>query len=1296
MTEQRRIGDAAPTSSLSSYPLCAAQEGLWFAQRLDPENPLFNTGQFIELTGPLDVEAFCKAHAAAMVEAEALRLRITVVDGQLMQYVSDAVPCLEVVDLRGVDDGFAQARAAMDHDSATPCDPTRDALARFVLYRLSDTHHLWYERIHHLATDGYGMVLVTNRVAAIYGEQLGNKPAPPLAPYRQAVEADLAYRDSEKFAQDRQAWRDRCDDLGTPASPNPRAAGVLSAHHFHRIQQDVPRETVEALVERAQTLRLSWPDVLTLLSGAYLRRVSPDGEAIFGLPFMARFGTKAARVPAMWMNVLPHAFDLDEESPLDHALTEGAKSLVEERRIGRYRSEALRRDLGRTRIEDRLYGPLINVQPFDVAPVFADLQSRLHILSAGPVDDLTISYRGDGKSVLTVEIDANPTLYQRQEIKAHLERLLAFLSKAVKAERLTDVPTLTEAEEQRVIHDLNATEHRVPDMTLSALIEEQMRQRPEAEAVRFDGSSLSYDELDRRSRALAEALVTRGAGKDRVVAVALARSLELAVALVAVIRAGAAYVPLDPEHPPERLGALVQQTDAVALLAQEDLDCGSVMEPFDPSKWPQLPTNTVLPQPAPDDLAYVLFTSGSTGAPKGVMIEHRAIVNRLLWMRETYGFSARDRILQKTPTTFDVSVWELFLPYLCGGTLVFADPVAHRDPAQIARLIRREGISVCHFVPSMLAVFLDHPDSAGLEMRQVFCSGEELTPEHRKRFHRRITSELHNLYGPTEAAVDVTCWEASAQDESAPVPIGRPVWNTRTYILDAALRPVPEGVAGQLYLGGIQLARGYLGRDDLTAERFLPDPFRPGERMYATGDLARYRADGAITYLGRNDLQIKIRGMRVELGEIEHALRVLPEVREALVVADDASGPQMRLLGYVIAKECFNSEAALRQLERKLPAHMLPSDLIVLDSFPTTANGKLDRKSLPRPARHELQGSPAQTDGEKHLAALYRDILGLDHTPPREADFFALGGDSLSAVNLQLELEKTLGLEVPLGQVFETPRIEGLDRALQDQNAAQAGLGSIFPLMQGDATAAPVVFLHPAGGLCWGYRALAQSLSEYFTGPMFGLQSPVLTGASMPKTLTGLCQHYADLIEAETTASTIHLVGWSLGGILVQEIAVELKARGRNPGVVALLDAYPAEIWRAEPEPDPVTALRALLAVAGHDPDAHPELDTRAKVVGFLKDNATLLGALPRDVLDAVVELVSGTNRLMRHHEHRDYTGRLVHLRAGHDHVGRGFTSALWQAHCAEVTAVDLPCLHKDMVSPEQAPAIARVLSDNA
>ncbi|OCX61280.1 hypothetical protein BFP70_01495 [Thioclava sp. SK-1] len=1283
-------------------PLCDAQEGLWMAQRLAPDNALFNTGQYIELTGPLDLQAFVAAHDEAMAQACALRLVIT---PQGRQTLAGPVPLLDIVDLRDHVDGHAAALAAMHADSHTPVDPSKDALSRFILFRLSDGLHYWYERIHHLAIDGYGMVLITNRVAQLYASHIGTAPAgPDLAPFSQAITAQDSYRNGPKPAVDAAFWAQELTALDQEvASPCARSAVPICAGQFHRVQTTVAPDIVARLQQRAQELRLGWPDVLTILSAAYLRRVSPIGAPVYGLPFMARFGTKAARVPCMWMNVLPYPLQLDEDDVLNDQLRAQAARLTQMRRHGHYRSEAARRDIGRTRREERIYGPLINVQPFDVAPEFAGLDSHLHILSAGPVEDITLSYRGDGRHGLTLEIDANPNRYDMDELHAHLTRLTTFLDTAVDAQRLRDVATVTAAEHRQQVFDLNATDHPVARTTLTALIHQQMQRSPDAPAVMFHNDTLTYHELDRRSAALAEHLLDQGAGPGTLVAVALHRGIDLAVSLMAVLRVGAAYVPLDPDQPDQRLQELMQQVQPVALLAHSPIGPHKAVQPAD---WPHIPRGATLPAPAPDDLAYVLFTSGSTGAPKGVMIEHDAIVNRLLWMRDHYKISPDDRILQKTPITFDVSVWELFLPYLAGATLVMAPPDAHRDPKALAQVIREHRVSVLHFVPSMLAAFLADPVSQGLRTRLVFCSGEALPADLRDRFHGRVAAELHNLYGPTEAAVDVTYWDAGRHDTSNPLPIGSPVWNTRCYILDSALRPVPCGTPGELFLGGRQLARGYLGRDDLTAARFLPDPFRPNARIYATGDLARRRTDGAITYLGRNDHQVKIRGMRVELGEIEAAILAHDGISEAVVLARQDMGSGTRLVAYIVTQgtglwgddadsaETDARRAALRHhLGQALPQHMIPSDIMPLTQLPVTANGKLDRRALPRPTTTPAQTTQPQPGLEADLARAMQDALCLPHLPGREADFFALGGDSLSALRLLLEVETATGLMLPLGQLFETPVIHALATAMTRQETASAGLSPVLHLHQGPASATPLILLHPAGGLCWGYRTLARAVCAQGDRPVIGLQSPVLNGAAMPDKLQDLTRAYADLIDATTDSQTIDLAGWSLGGILAQDLAVELRLRGRRPNRVALLDAYPAECWRAEPEPDPATALRALLAIAGLDPDAHPQLDTRDKVVAFLNGRNSLMGALPLPVLDAVVCLVTGTNRLIRGHDHRHYDGAMIHIRAAHDHAGRGLTSALWQPHCAELTALDLPCLHKDMVAPDHCDAIASALT---
>lgn len=1265
-------------------PLTEAQEGLWYAQALDPGNPVFNTGQYVELTGPLDLAAFARAHAAAVAQSAALGLRFGLRDGVPRQWPGPA-PALEVEDLTALPDPEAEAQARMARDAATPVDLSAGPVARFVLYRLGPRRAFWYERIHHLAIDGFGFVLFTNRVGELYSAETGARPAPAaFPPLDRAAEADAAYRADPRRARDAAFWREEMAGLDTVASPG--RGRPVSAHRFDRTTIPLDPDFGTALRARAEAAGVSWPDALTLLTAAYLSRVSGAGERVFGLPYMARMGTRAAMVPCTWMNVLPFRHDPDEEAPLDTLLAEGAARMTRLRRHGRYRSEQLRRDLGRAAVEARLFGPLINVQPFDLPPRFAGLEARLHILGAGAVDDLTVTFRGDATEALTLEVDTNPDLYTAAEGAAHAARLAAFLAAAPGAARLADVPTVTAAEHQRLVFDLNATDHPVPDVTLTELILRPMAETPEAPAVIFGATTLSYAEFDRRSAALAAALRARGAGPGAVVAVALPRSEHLAVALFAVLRAGAAYVPLDPADPPARRAALIARTGAVALLAETG-------DAFAPADWPQA---GAAPEPGttPGDPAYVLFTSGSTGEPKGVIVPHRAIVNRLLWMRDHYGFGPEDRILQKTPTTFDVSVWELFLPALCGGTLVLAPPGAHRDPTAIAGLIRDHAITTLHFVPSMLAAFLDATASEGLTAGRVFCSGEALSADLRDRFHRRIRAALHNLYGPTEAAVDVTFWDAGPGDRSDPLPIGHPVWNTRTLVLDARMRPVPPGVAGQLFLGGVQLATGYLGRDDLTAERFRPDPFRPGERLYATGDMATIRpGDGAVVYLGRVDAQVKIRGMRVEPGEIEAALRETGQVRAAAVIPQ-GSGPATRLAAYVVPVGPFDPAALREALATRLPAHMIPAHVVPLDALPLTTSGKLDRKALPAPGLGAEagmpQGAPPRGRTEATLAALYREVLSLSALPGREADFFAFGGESLSAVRLTQRIAAELGRDPGLGQIFETPVIADLARALTLAEAARGGLAPLLPLSR-DGGRAPLFILHPAGGLGWGYRALARALGP--DRPVTAVQAPILSGGAMPDSLRAMAEGHADRIAAAQPEGILHLAGWSVGGILAQEIAVALRARGRAVGLVALLDAYPAECWRAEPEPDAAAALRALLAIAGHDPEAHPELDSRSAVVAFLRRGGTPLGRLPGPVLDAVVRLVTGTNRLIRAHHHRRYPGGILHIRAARDHAGREFHAGLWAPHAARVAAVDVPFLHAEMTTPAAAALIAPELA---
>ncbi|HSF43680.1 MAG TPA: amino acid adenylation domain-containing protein, partial [Thermoanaerobaculia bacterium] len=636
--------------------------------------------------------------------------------------------------------------------------------------------------------------------------------------------------------------------------------------------------------------------------------------------------------------------------------------------------------------------------------------------------------------------------------------------------RISELPLLTAAEEQQ-LREWNDTAAAYPSgICLHELIEGWVDREPAAVAVSCEGQALTYRELDSAANRLARRLSSLGVGPEVPVAVLVERSLEMVVALLAVLKAGGAYLPLDPGYPADRLTFLLADAGAPVVLAQEGLlpylpATGARTVPLDgvaAGRGERIPGG-----PDPSGLAYVIYTSGSTGWPKGTMNAHSGIVNRLLWMQERYGLTPEDRVLQKTPFGFDVSVWELFWPLLTGARLVMARPGGHQDPAYLVRTVRQERITTLHFVPSMLQAFLEAPGVEGCAatLRRVVCSGEALPLELERRFFARLPSvELHNLYGPTEAAVDVTHWTCKREEGRGLVPIGRPVANTEVHVVDRAQKPVPAGVAGELLIGGVQVGRGYLGRPDLTAERFVPDPLsgEPGARLYRTGDLARRLPDGAVDFLGRIDHQVKVRGLRIELGEIESALQEHEAVREAVVLARAVGeGPgAVALVAYVTVRPGVPAPplAALRQWAgRRLPEYMLPTVLIVLDAMPLSPSGKVDRKALPAPAAPAAgERVPPRTPLEHELAALWSEVLHLPAGSLGVHDsFFALGGSSISGAIVINRLQERLGEIVHVVAIFDAPTVASLAALLaREYPQAVARLWGAASLGEGGGPAA--------------------------------------------------------------------------------------------------------------------------------------------------------------------------------------------------------------------------------------------------
>lgn len=1293
------------SSSEEAVPLTEAQEGLWYAQRLAPNNPIFNTAHCTDFTGTLQLYALQQAINQALLEADALSLRMIDSEQGPQQYFDATHRVqLELVDLRHLPDATAHAAAQMQADHNHPVDPTHTPLSRQVLFLLSDTHYQWYQRVHHLAADGYGMSLIESRALALYREQLNNDdtPSAALTSFAEVVADDQRYRHSEKRQKDAAYWHQSLATIGDVGS---LSSGVAqSAPSFLRAEAPIAAQVLTLLLETQEKQQISWPDLLTLLSAAYIQRHTGQSDVVVGMPWMGRMGNVSARSVATVMNVAPLRLTLSQRAPLAELFTEGARAILKARRHGRYRSEQLRRDLGLLGGQRRLHGPLINILPFDAPYTIAGVQAKQRVLCAGPVEDLNFNFRAapDGQN-LRLEIEANPTLYTPQSVQTHLQRFHYFLQQALQATTLESVPSLTPAEYQQWVVGQTSTAHPIPATTLTQLIHEQSLRTPQAIALSYQGKHTDFATFDAHVQNIAQHLLALGVTPGSIVAVGMARSDLMVMCLHGIMAAGAAYLPVDTAQPADRICRILGSAKPTLLLHDHSLStaelpvaaCDAV-----PLFSTEPDSHHVLPHTQPDDAAYVLYTSGSTGDPKGVVVSQKAIVNRLLWMKTHYGFTASSRFLQKTPYTFDVSLWELFLPMLCGASLTVAEPEQHKDPYALAQLIHNERISVVHFVPSMLAAFLNEPQSLGLEIGHVFCSGEALSAHVAARFYERMSGTLHNLYGPTEAAVDVTYWPVSNTHPDDPIPIGLPVWNTQLYILDECLRPVPPGVAGALYLGGIQLADGYLGRPDLTDKAFIPSPFDAQQRLYHTGDLARWREDGAVLYLGRADHQIKLRGQRIELGEIESCLAQYPSLQDLAVIAREDRPGDLYIAVYAVARhgEETDSNAVLAFARAHLPEAMVPSAVVWMDELPINANGKLDRKALPAPSRERQEGAPLTGEVQHQLAQFYQQLLQLQQLPYADDDFFALGGHSLLAAQLAATLREHYQITLTLGAIFEHPTVDRLanhvQRLLDGQQDANAGFNPIFtlrPPAHGKPVQPALFCIHPAGGLSWCYSLLARQCSS--EQPVYGLQSRSLDAAQiMPTSLHDMAEDYANQIQAVQAHGPYHLLGWSVGGILVHEIARILQTRGAELGVVAMLDAYPSDVWRGREEPALEASYKALLYIAGYDPDSVNVPLTQEGVIGFLRQSGHALGTLSDAQLQGVFRSVELNNRLVRQHWHQPLHHPVLYFRAALDHVGDDLEPAMWNPWISSLHVHDVPSLHAHLTGADALKHILPVL----
>lgn len=1282
---------------MSRLPLVAAQPGIWMAEQLSALPNAWSVAHYTELKGDIDAPLLAKAIAEGMMQADTLRMRFAEDNGEVWQWVDETVmlPEPSIVRVDSHDAAVALMEADLNQnlrvDSGQP-------LAFHLLIQVGEERWYWYQRYHHLVVDGFSFPAITRQIAAIYAAWKKGDPTPPspFSPFAEVVEEYQRYRESEAYARDGDFWAAQRRQLPPPVSlSSAPLPGRAATTDILRLKIVADSSAFSQLAQAAGQVQRT--DLALALVALWLCRLTGRLDYAAGFIFMRRMGSVALTATGPVLNVLPLAVNIDPQESLPGLALRLASQLKKMRRHQRYDAEQILRDSGKAAGDEALFGPVLNVKVFDYQLELDGVEAITHTLATGPVNDLELALFPDEQGGLSIEILASKQRYDETTLKGHVARLNAMLVQfaANPDLRCGEVETVSEQEYAQLAR-INDTGLALPSTTLAELVAEQASRTPDAPALADAHIELNYRQMREQVVALANLLHARGVKPGDSVAVALPRSVFLTLALHGIVEAGAAWLPLDTGYPDDRLRMMLEDAKPSLLITTDEQ-----LPRFSELPIASFSYNMLLPAAGteplrvakPEQTAYIIFTSGSTGRPKGVMVGHTAIVNRLKWMQKHYPLTANDVVAQKTPCSFDVSVWEFWWPFIAGAKLVMAEPDAHRDPQAMQSFFARYGVTTTHFVPSMLAAFVASLTPENVDccrtLKQVFCSGEALPTGLCREWEQLTRAPLHNLYGPTEAAVDVSWYPAFGPElaavEGNSVPIGFPVWNTGLRILDAMMRPVPFGVAGDLYLTGIQLAQGYLGRPDLTASRFIADPFAPGERMYRTGDVARWLDNGAVEYLGRSDDQLKIRGQRIELGEIDRAMLSLQDVAQAVAHAcvfnqtAATGGDARQLVGYVVSESGLplDRDALLESLKAQLPPHMVPVVLLQLSALPLSANGKLDRKALPLPElTSKTTGRAPKTDTEIAVAQAFAALLGCE-VNDIEADFFALGGHSLLAMRLAAQLSRTFARKVTPGQIMVASTVSKLsallDLKMNDEQAQRLGYEAVLPLRESHG---PTLFcFHPASGFAWQFSVLARHLSPRWS--ITGIQSPRPEGPMQQcADLDGVIDHHLNTLRKQQPQGPYYLFGYSLGGTLAQGIAARLRAQGEEVAFLGLLDTWPPETqnW-AEKEAN------------GLDPAVLAEIERERQAFIAAQQgqgSSELFGAIEGNYADAV--------RLLTTAHSARFDGKATLFVA--ERTRTMDPQVAWAPWVAELEVHSQDCAHVDIISPQAFEKIGPVLRE--
>jgi amino acid adenylation domain-containing protein/non-ribosomal peptide synthase protein (TIGR01720 family) len=1049
------------------FPTSFAQQRLWFLDQLEPGSTAYNLPLSLRLNGELNMAALEAAFNEIVQRHEALRTTFAVVDGQPVQLIApEMAPGLRFIDLRKMPEREQEAIRLAADESRLPFDLERGPLVRATLLRLDECDYVALFTMHHIISDGWSAGILVKEISALYDAFSKGQESPleelPIQ-YADYAVWQREWLQGEVLEEQLAYWKRQL--AGAPAMlelPTDRLRPAAQRYRGAEQKFALPVSLSESLKAIGQ--REGATLFMTLLAAfqVVLARYSGQNDISTGTPIAGRTRGETEGLIGFFVNTLVLRTDLSGEPTFRELL-----SRVREVCLGAYAHQ----DVPFEKLVEAMHAERdLSLNPlFQVMFSLQNSPTSALVLPGLSIREMEAGRASRGTAMFDMLLDLNDTpqgLFGKCEYNtdlfdaATIERFVAHLRSALEAiaadpnQLVSELPLLSEAEREQILAGWNDTAAEYPaESCVHELFEAQVERTPEDVAVLYKEESLSYAELNARANQLAGYLRRLGVGPEVRVGLCLERSLEMVVALLGVLKAGGAYVPLDPDYPQERLAFMVEDAQQKVLLTQErlleKLPAHQAQVVSIDADWPIISresTDNPVRAAEPANIAYVLYTSGSTGRPKGAMVTHAGLCNHMVWMQAAYPLTATDCVLQKTPFSFDASVWEFYAPLLAGARLLMAKPGGHQEGSYLVEVMSRNQVTTLQLVPTLLRMLLEEKELESCDrLRRVYYGGAPIGVDLQRQFHARLDADLINLYGPTETTIQVASWVSERTQAEGAIPIGRPINNAQLHILDRRMQPVPAGVNGELYIGGVCLGRGYFNRPDMTAEKYLPNPFsrEKGARLYRTGDLARYLSGGVIEYVGRVDDQVKIRGYRIELGEIESALAQHESVRDAVVVARDDSNGEKRLIAYLAVGDGPQRPTTgdLRShLKENLPEYMVPATFVMLNQLPLLPNGKVDRRSLPEPdlSRPELETPfiAPRNEMEEALAEVWKAVLGVSEVGIEDS-FFELGGDSILSIQVVTKAQQR-GLRLTPRQLFEHKTIGELAKVVRRSNPVDA------------------------------------------------------------------------------------------------------------------------------------------------------------------------------------------------------------------------------------------------------------------